>query len=99
LGFTQARKENVIRVWDLATGKECPSLALDLGEERFPLKAISRDGKTLALAKYSDTTVHLVDVAARQVVRSLTEPGPGLRVTCVEFTADGKTLLVFCEDQ
>jgi WD40 repeat protein/serine/threonine protein kinase/Flp pilus assembly protein TadD len=74
-----------VTAWDAGTGAVLGAL------DRVGLVmslAFHPDGARLAVADYGETKVHLWDLVAGTL---LSHPGPE-RVSCVEFTADGKRL-------
>jgi len=78
---------NIVKVWDLATGRELASLAGH--QEHVNGIAFSPDGKTLASGS-SDKTVRIWDISSGKERRALADPAGG--INCVAFSPDGKTL-------
>jgi WD40 repeat protein len=89
-------KENALRRWDVATGKELPRWRVPGGDEgpvvdgRVSALAYSPDGKLLASA-HDQGILHLWDVAEGKVLRSF-QGHEGI-VHAVAFSVDGKYLV------
>ncbi len=82
--------DRTIRVWDLATGREQRRL-------RGQLLALSPDDKLLALR--DEKTVVLADAATGKPVRTLAGPSLEGYLYGAEFTADGRTLVLWSDQQ
>jgi RNA polymerase sigma factor (sigma-70 family) len=83
----------VVRLWEVATGKELKQLAGHT--ERVEAVAFSPDGKRAASCG-ADQTIRLWDVDKGQVIRRF--EGHGDNVYAVVFSRDGKRLLSGSED-
>ena len=83
--------ENVVRVWDLAKGKEWRRLILEQGDDRFSERRIqlawSPDGRTLAVG---DRNIQLWEVATLKVRREFT--GHEGQIRALAFSPDGRLL-------
>ncbi len=92
-----AAREKGLRLWDLSTG--APVGKLPFPEESLGAVAFAPDGKTLAAASASFPReggevfgrVVLFDVAARKVLRQLTE-GDHYPIKALAFSPDGKAV-------
>jgi WD40 repeat protein len=80
----------VIRLWDVATGKEKLSLKVD--DKSGPRVAFSPDGKYLASIG-GNRTVLLWDVSSGKSVRRFPVQDQGV-LMCLAFSRDGKSLIV-----
>jgi WD40 repeat protein len=98
-------RDGIIRVWDVATGKERARLEPDAAPQQEAL-SLSRDGKRLARTAFNQrTTVH--DAATGRRLAQFGEapgPGPGGRMIRVlpyhiRFGPDGKTLLLITSER
>jgi WD40 repeat protein len=81
-----------IRLWDVETWEELPSLVVAGSEVRQLV--FSPDGKTLASA--SESTIQLWDVATWQALRTLT--GHTDTISSLVFSPDGGTLISWSRD-
>ena len=77
--------DNVIHVWDVATGKE--ARRFEGHKDLVPGMALSPDGRRLVTGG-DDRTVRLWDVASGKELHQF--KGHTDRVTCVAFAADGR---------
>jgi len=77
-----------VRLWEVTTGREIGELPSHA--HMISGLAFAPDGKTLAAADESDI-VKLWDLATR-TTRATVRPGQG--VACVQFTGDGRTLVL-----
>jgi WD40 repeat protein len=82
------------------SGAEHPSVGLAAtltspGDGQGVVAAFSPDGKTLAVGEGSN--VYLPDVATRQRIATVTEPGPG--IDSIAFNPDGNMLAGADDDQ
>jgi RNA polymerase sigma factor (sigma-70 family) len=92
---TNALEKNIC-CWDLATGKELSRLSLDFVGGQPHVKAIGPGGKVLAVGAFDSDTVYLIDVTTGKTLQTFKDPGRQVRQA--DFTADGRTLVTFCED-
>jgi WD40 repeat protein len=89
---------NVAETWDTATGRQtssrpltCPTASCD--------PAISPDGRLLALAPFSGTTIRIWDLVADHESARLTNRSTGVKLARgLAFSEDGWTLAVSRED-
>ncbi len=80
--------DNVIHVWDVATGKEVRRF--EGHTEPVPAMAISPDGRRLVTGS-ADRTIRLWDVASGRELHQL--KGHTDAVTCVAFSHDGRRVV------
>ena len=85
--LASASEDKIVRLWDVASGKEVGSLSGHFGAVYSV--AFSRDGKTLASAG-EDKTIKLWDMASHKQLATLY--GHSQYVSTVAFSPDGKTL-------
>jgi RNA polymerase sigma factor (sigma-70 family) len=88
-----AGKDNAVRLWDVATGKQVHALSEELpqpGRDKLSALAFAPDGKTLAVGT-GDDSIHLWDPATGRALRRL--KGHTWMVTGLFFSRDGKTLV------
>lgn len=96
-GFSWKGTDRTIHVWDLATGRERNCLVADYGDKQPHFKAVTPDGKLLAVGDYGGDTVHVVDVTSGKKLVTLKDPG--LQARQAHFTGDGKTLVLCSSNQ
>ncbi|MCI0682022.1 MAG: WD40 repeat domain-containing protein [Gemmataceae bacterium] len=104
--------DRVVRVWDLATGKERPSFSLNRADDpaeampNLPLAlrrtltgsfALAHDAGLLAHAPIADHAVYVLAAGKKAPVLKLT--GHTDRVLALAFAPDGKTLASAGDDQ
>jgi WD40 repeat protein len=85
---------DVVKLWDLATGKEIWSLRTDAGRGADTLVAFSRDGKTLALAgsAFGNNAITLVEAATGKEIGTLAKDKEGSNLSSLVFAKDGTKL-------
>jgi RNA polymerase sigma factor (sigma-70 family) len=90
-GETNRLGSAALRLWELATGKECLTITNDEKEKpaQFERVAFAPDGRTLATAR-ADRVLQLWDVATGKEL--LRRSGYEAPVGCLTFARDGKTL-------
>ena len=90
-------RRRALHVWELPSGKELRVIPLsDRDAGYVTLLAVAADGKTLAYAG-SGGAIVVLDVNTAKELRRLT--GHAALSLGAEFTADGRTLVVWCGDQ
>src|SRR5262249_49854291 len=92
-------RDNPVRLWDVAGGKELRRWEGLIGAGGF-VACFASAGKTLATAAFQnrgDRAVRLWDVAAGKEVRPV--GGHADEVTCVAYAPDGKTLATGSPDR
>ncbi len=97
LGDSGALKEAT--TWDVATGQQTSSRPIT-APTRLCGRAISPDGRLLALIPWQSTAVQLWDLEADRPLGSLTDPtlAGNLIGHAVDFSPDGRTLAVARSD-
>jgi RNA polymerase sigma factor (sigma-70 family) len=94
LAFATKTWSNVLRILDLPSGKERARVLLDFAGTHPVPQAASAAATLIAVKDYFADTIYLVDVAAGRCCGRLTDPG--FKSCQINFTADGRTLFVFC---
>ncbi|MCE2502872.1 MAG: beta-propeller fold lactonase family protein [Chlorobi bacterium] len=92
--FVTCRKSGEVRVIDLAEDRVIDSITV--GAKPL-IPALSPDGTELWVPNQGSNTVSIIDVASRQVVRTIDEFLS--QPHAVIFTKDGKRVFVSCENQ
>ena len=83
---SNALDERLLKVWDMATGKEARTIA-DLGND-MPIFAALPGGKRVA-AWVAAAQVDVIDVIEGKSVASFTAHNNPSNITCLAFTSDG----------
>lgn len=82
----------VVRVWDVATGKPIRVTRLEGGPVSSNCVAISPDGRLFSVTDMK--TIHIWDTTTGKKLKRLDGPGPGRQVNYMYFSPDNKTLAV-----
>jgi WD40 repeat protein len=90
------RYSNILKRWEVATGKELPSIKSP--QSGFQSLAFAPDGKTIAWAA-NDAVIRLWDIATGKEIRAFGGPQQGGAPNAMTFSADGKTLATRSYDQ
>ncbi len=92
--LASGHEDNLIRLWDAASGKITTTLKADSGDGIYSV-TFSPDGKTLASGGHNGT-IRLWDVARGKSTATLTTGGSGNPVYSLAFSSEGRTLAAGC---
>ncbi|HLW64231.1 MAG TPA: WD40 repeat domain-containing protein [Gemmataceae bacterium] len=89
--FLVASTGHLLRLWDVATGKELQDRPGEFGYT--PVLAVSPDGQLLASGDWMEQSVTIWDSASGRLAQSLPLKGKERYVRSLAFSADGQTLV------
>ena len=81
----------IVTLWDVATGKQLDEFNWPGGRYSRPVLAFSPDDKALALVEDKASTIHILDLGSKKVLRELRWSAVR-EITAIAFAPDGRML-------